>query len=666
MTSLRSLAIATAFAAVACSDELATPDHAHDHGPGGEVPAELPIVASKLILPTTTGHRTVDTVVADGFDGPAPEHVKRVTQRVRLLSATGEEPAFQAARDALTRIGVPFRAVIATREDVTTNLLGDGVNACHFNAVLFATASLAYDSGGGTWVSALSPDEWTRLAAFEAQCDAREAIWYAWPSAELGMSVAGVFESTSQLTAHVRDASFFTRVAATAEIPYRHVFGYKATILDPSRTRALVDDGAGGVLLALHEVSPGREILVSTTDHSPYLVHSLALEYDMIRWLTRGMFLGKKRAYLAPQVDDLFLDNDLWIIGEGNTGAVNYRITGADLDTFLAWQDGFRARLPAGSAFTTSMAFNGAGTQPGRYDDATLLARAQAAGDDLLWINHTWNHINMDEMTYEQARDAVDENCALASTLSLPGFSCADLVTPQVSGLDNPAAVGGVLAAGVRYVVSDTSLTEAYRPHNPGSNPSFNVGRASPSNPQRYQVPRHPTFVFYDASNPAELVDEYNHIYRSYWGRDLTYEELTQVSTDYGVFYLLQGDIDPLMFHQANLRDYGAGRSLYGDWLDAVANRFFAISTAPVQTLTQIEIGEAMKERGRLDACVASATLLVSASGRKLELRSQAGCTIPVTGLAAPSHGTVEVYGDEPTTSFTMPAGGGVLVVPLP
>jgi hypothetical protein len=76
-------------------------------------------------------------------------------------------------------------------------------------------------------------------------------------------------------------------------------------------------------------------------------------------------------------------------------------------------------------------------------------------------------------------------------------------------------------------------------------------------------VPRHPTSIFYDVATPATETDEYNTIYRAYYGRDLSYEEVLDKDSEFGLFYLLQGDIDPLMFHQANLKNYGGGRSLY-------------------------------------------------------------------------------------------------------
>ncbi len=237
-----------------------------------------------------------------------------------------------------------------------------------------------------------------------------------------------------------------------------------------------------------------------------------------------------------------------------------------------------------------------------------------------------------------------------------------------MSGLGNADAILGMLDAGVKFVVSDTSITAALRPSNPGSNPSFNVGRPNPINARLYQVPRHPTSIFYDVSTPETETDEYNNIYRTHFGRDLTYTEILDTDSEFGLFYLLQGDVDPLMFHQANLRRYNPGvspaRSLYGDWADAVFTKYLAYFDAPIITLRQNTIGSEMQARAKFDACGLTATIVEAATSRSLELSATAGCTIPVTGLSSSLYGSVQTYGGDPTTSVVV-GPGQVRSIPL-
>lgn len=642
--------------------------HQHPgHVPQG-TPPELPRLQSKPLTRLDTAKLARSTARMGDVDPTGSiERVsgnRRITQKVLLLGATGTEPAYLAAKAALDRIGVPYRTLIAANETLTNALLSDGISQCHFSGVIVATSSLGYvNPTSGAWESAMDPAEWQSLADFEAACSARELTWYGWPGAEYGLAPAGGFDWTTPVDATLTAAgkTQFVRVRDNATIKYRNAAGYRATITNPSTTTALVTD-AGGVLVAAHTAPDGRELMISTVDGSPYLTHSIVLEYDFVRWLTRGMFVGKKRAYMTPQIDDLFLANDMWNLAtHTNDPTVQFRITGTDLTAFSTWQRGFQQRLPAGSSFDTWLAFNGMGTLTSEYSDTTLLAAARTAGNRLSWMNHTWDHENLDNATRAQARAEVSDNCRLANQMRLARFNCNELVSPDVSGLNNVNALAGMVDSGVLSVVSDTSITEAIRPSNPGNNPSFNVGRANPLNPRIYQVPRHPTSIFYDVSTPETETDEYNTIYRNYYGRDLSYAEVLDKDSEFGLYYLLQGDIDPLMFHQANLKNYGNGRSIYGDWVEAVANKYLTYFDAPILTLRQNGISGEMQARGKFNACNVTATL-VEGLAPTLELRTTAGCVVPVTGLAASSYGAVETYAGEPTTSITMGANQTKLI----
>lgn len=585
---------------------------------------------------------------------------RKITQKILLLAATGNEPAYLAAKSALDRIGVPYRSLIAATETVTDALLSDGVSTCNFNGVIVSTSSLGFSNPAtGNWESAMDATEWQSLADFEAACSARELTWYGWPGADYGLAPVSNFDWTTPVDATLTPAgqSMFVRVKDAAVIKYRNAAGYRATITDPATTNALVTDASGNVLVATHSLADGRELMVSTVDSSPYLTHSLVLEYDFVRWLMRGVFVGKKRAYLAPQIDDLFLANDMWNPAlHANDVNTQFRLAGTDLTAFSAWQQSFASRLPWGSSFETWLGFNGVGTKTSEYADTTLLTAAKNLGPRLSWMNHTWDHENLDNATRAFAKSEVAQNCTLANQLKLHAFSCSELISPDVSGLTNLNAVNGMVDAGVKSVVSDTSITEAIRPSNPGTNPSFNVGRVNPLNPKIYQVPRHPTSIFYDVSTPATAVDEYNAIYRSYYGMDLTYEQMLDKDSEFGLYYMLQGDIDPLMFHQANLRNYGGGHSIYGDWVEAVTNKYLAYFDAPVQTLRQSAVSDAMQARSKFNACNATATITESGGVRYLELRSTAACVVPVTGVGLLTAGAVEIYGSELSTSVSLSA----------
>ncbi len=631
--------------------------HVHD----SFAPQQPPIIESKPL--EYSDHSPVERIAHRALvAGP-----RRINQKVLLLTADTSQPSYLAARDALVRMGVPFQAINAVNQEITDALLTDGQSTCNFSAIIFATSGLGYSSPSG-WASALSPEEWQRIATFETGCSAREAVWYAWPSPDLGLTNAGPsFNSNQTVAATIANPSFFKRVPATAALAYQNAAGYRASA-SSATTTPIVTDASGYILLATHTRPDGSEVLVSTVDSNPYLPHALALEYDMVRWLTKGVFLGKKQTYLAPQIDDLFLSNDMWRVdlhANPEDDTHTFRINGTDLTKVATWQTSLQTRLPAGSRFVTAMAFNGLGSTTSYTSDKTLINTARTLGNKFQWLSHTYDHENMDAMSRTSARNEVLQNCARGVVLLLSGLECSELITPDMSGLTNINAVRGMIDGGVRSVVSDTShaASDPRFASAPGDNPSFNVGRVSTLDSRLYQIPRHPTNLFYDVKDPTDMVDSYN---TRFAGSNADYAKVLDLNTSWPLLYLLQGDVDPLMFHQANLASYNtAGKSLYSDLIDALMTKYLAISSAPVITLTQRAIADAMKKRGELNACNATAVVVESATGRSLEVKSTATCTVPLTGVAAPTKGTVETYAGESITSVKMPAGGGTVSIPL-
>jgi hypothetical protein len=602
---------------------------------------------------------------------------RRIELKLLLVTVNGTEPSYLAARSALDRIGASYDVLIATTRPLTPGMLSNSVDTCYYRGVVIAVGGLGYfDTSTQLWTSAFTTAEWTILADYERACSARELVWYGLPSAELGLALVSSFTSNDIVTAKITSAGAgeFFYVPASAAIPITNAFGSKARVTDPAATTALIQSADGYALVARHLGLDGRETMIMTVDSNPSLVHGLALEYGLVNWVSRGLFLGKKRAYLTPQVDDVFIEDDMWNTTTHRNnpeldGVDTFRITGSDVDQLVRWQTGFRAKLPTGSRYISVMAFNGAGTQSSEYPDKTLLAEALSAGVNLTWLNHTWDHTSLDLMTRAAARDEVTQNCKLAEQYKLNGFACSELVTPDMS-VAGAEAMLGILDAGVRYIVSDSSITAevaAARGVPPGDNPSFNVGRLNAIDARIYETPRHPTSIFYDVATRAAEVDEYNTIYRSYWGRDLTYDELINVEASFGLHYLLIGDIDPLMFHQPNLKSEivdGTSHSLFGDWIEASATQFAALVKLPILTLPEREIAGAMQARAAFNACGATATYVEAGSARRLELRSSGACVIPVTGVSSTA-GVVEVYAGIPTTGVAMTAGATkVLTLP--
>jgi hypothetical protein len=154
--------------------------------------------------------------------------------------------------------------------------------------------------------------------------------------------------------------------------------------------------------------------------------------HGVLNWVTGGLFIGERHIYMSPQVDDIFIDNDMYAGG-------TYRINGVDWTSNSAWQT--QAHLQSQEAgVRIHMAFNGEGTT-GTYFLDTLTPAADATDFQFPWINHTYSHENLDSVSYEVAYQQITRNNQVAASMGFGDYSTRALVTPDVSGLAKPSAM---------------------------------------------------------------------------------------------------------------------------------------------------------------------------------------------------------------------------------
>ena len=159
--------------------------------------------------------------------------------------------------------------------------------------------------------------------------------------------------------------------------------------------------------------------------------------------------------------------------------------------------------------------------------------------------------------------------------------------------------------------------------------------------------------LYYNVSTPDEWMAEYNDLYRSFWGRDLTYDEILGHESDVLAQYLLRGENDPWMFHQPNLRLYGSGRSLLGDLLDRTFAKYSGYVTVPLIGPTMDELGVRVADRMAYNASGATGTVDPTAGTITIQVANAA--TVPVTGACGANH---ESYAGQAISYVALPAGG--------
>jgi hypothetical protein len=616
-------------------------------------PPAFPVIPSQPLGPTDPlapgssqpgpGKQRFGTVAAAPAPPPPGCSSYSVDMRVLVISTDGSEPDLKAIQQTLGYHAVPYSTWIATQKagQLTADKLASGC-AGKYQGVILTTGALAYSpDGGATWQSALSPGEWQALWSYEASFHVREISWYVFPGADQGLNppTSGVDTGKTPIQATLTAAgkTLFPYVNASNPIPITGVWAYLATAADSNVTPLLVD-GSGHALASSRVTADGRETMALTFDGNPNLVHHGIFAHGLVEWVTKGVYLGEFRAYLTPHVDDIFIDNDMYFGGV-------YRMTAADFDAAHAWQTRQQSRT-GNSGFRLTLAFNGEGGVPGD----PLTQTAIDANFDFHWINHTFNHDNLDAASYDMAFDQIDMNIAFAMEQGLGNFFAQNLVTPDVSGLKNPDALAAAFDLGVRYVVSDTSQ--------PGyDNPAPNIGIYSADQPEILFIPRRPTNLFYSVSTPQEWAAQYNALYTSFWGRALTYAEILDKESEKLLIYVLNGEVDPQMYHQSNLRAYDGVRTLLGDLHDVTLEKFRRHSTLPVRSPQMHVAGSIMEDTMERSAVGLTATLQPGASVTLTNPSRSDFVWVTVSGVCTSDS---ESYAGKCIAEVFVPAGGTV------
>lgn len=568
-------------------------------------PPELPHVQSLPLAPVSAG------LSQDGVATRTDRHVLADTSsyqsaRILVVSADGNEAALPAITGLLARLGEPYTLWVASQHPggLTSDKLTDGYYA-YYQAVILATNELGVNDNG-TWKSALGDAEWQTLRSFEATFGVRQVNWYAYPDADLGYGPAAATTATVSGTWTTAGRQVFGYLNLDMPVAIRNAYTFLARPTDPAVTPLLVD-ASGDALVSTHRYADGRESLAMTFDSNPYLLHTLVLGYGALKWATKGVLLGRQQAYVDAEVDGMFGTDAQW-------HADPLRLAQSDLQGVEAWQTQ-RQKDPNTPDFRLTLAFDGAGTSA--TDGLTAEARAQQA--QFKWVSHTFDGTSLEAATYDQAAVELSQNNAIARSLGFATSDKRDLVTPAGSGLANPDAMRAAFDAGVRFVVTDGQ-----------TDPSPNTGIPNALQAGILEVPRRPTNLFYNVSTPDQWTAEYNAIYRSYWHRDISYQEILDKESDVMLYDLLTGSLDPFVFHQANLHQYAAGHSLLGDLLDALFKKYDRLLVQPIQSPTLDALGQCMLDRATYNATTITATLK---PGVAITIGTDRAVTFPVTGL---------------------------------
>jgi hypothetical protein len=553
-----------------------------------------------------------------------------VDARLLIVAGTTAEPALAAVQRELDVIGTPYTVATIAGAAAASPPLSDGDTHGLYDGII----TTACGSGTGPQGAAGAA-----LEAYARTFGVRTACLFAQADAAYGLGAGAALDTRAsplRLQYTAAGEAVFGWYAASAPVDVSGVAAVLASAADAATTPLLADD-AGHAAVAVHRFADGRELLLLTFDQAPGAAHSTQLLTGVVAWVTRGVFIGEKRAYFSPQPDDLFL-------GTLTQDGTVYRMSADDLRNVARWQDQVRG-TPAGADFRITFPFNGSEVA----DADGLTQAARELGPQFFFVSHTFDHHRLDVADYARMTEELTDNDAIMTKYGFGPYDRTSLITPDVSGLDNGPVMMAALDWGIERVVCD-----ATRPSCSAAVP--NTALPNPIVPALAMIPRLATDLYANVSTPAEWLAAYNATNRATWGRDLTMDEILEHDASTLLAHVLAGDIDPVMFHQANLRAYDGTHTLLTDLVDRLLAKYEALRVLPIVSLPMNEMGARMQDRAALATAGVSATI---GPGSVMTVRASQAVRVPITGAYAAG---AEVYGAVTISRVDVPAGGEVTV----
>jgi hypothetical protein len=597
--------------------------------------------------------------------------------KILILSATNDpliEPTILLAKKSLNNYGIPFEHFYFVENNLKINSLPklyDSENNPLYYGVIISTNLLAYQDLLGVFRSALTNEEWNILHSFTSFYKIRLVSLYTYPQSQLGVETIPV-DLPGKPVDLLPSNGFLSLDKAypeTLKINLSFSWAYAAKIQNPQLATPLLyysdhfdNEHKPAVASILLETDDGRSEIHFFFAQSYLLTSSTAISSGWINWLTKNMYIGKRRLYVNAHVDDVFLSTALYskyedpTIDSPSSEKFIYRLTPDDLDLYLEQQEKLIRPLAKNNQFHLEMAFNGNGIieHGGEFQDE-LLKSAKKNLHEFSWVTHTFTHGDLDWWPYQKSKWEFTTNLLIANDFLPPDsplFSPNGIVTPRISGLFNPHALKAMHDVGLNYAVGDNTRKDLV-PEN------IHHGLFTTKELNGYEgifiIPRYATEIYYNTSLPSELTDEYNFIYFKYFGKDSTTEEIYDREKKRVIRQLLSYEYSPYMFHQANLRSFpwkNQRESLLGLWLKNIFTEIRQYSNLPILSAKMNDLAQFYFERRNLDFCQLEIWQQFEKNNlKRIKIKNGNSCKVQLTmnNQQSISRWSLETYGSEKT-----------------
>lgn len=406
------------------------------------------------------------------------------------------------AKAGLDGYGIPYQVLLVPQGGVTLPPLNSSATQGNYGGFI-TLSELSYQSSSGGYASVVTDAQWNTLYAYQKAFGVRMVRLdvYPWTSAFGAEPIGGCCGSTQeQLVSFSNNTGFpGANIKLGAGMSTMGLYHYPSTVTDPSTTVEIAQFApdsnsqfSGTTTAAVINNFNGRQQMVFFMAWgTQFSATSALLQHGYIHWMTRGLFVGSRKSYFLPQVDDVHLRTQLY-----SPAGQFYRSVPQDYKMHATWLSGLNSRLPAGSNVWVELAHNGNGdiiaatngsnnnlcnpntaiyypapattdlefqkplgtgtsvwpTSPANYTWSVACAATDALAswfmvpsnrDAFSHLSHTFTHLNQDNATFADVNQEIFFNQQWLSQIGLANgrFSPNGLVPPAITGMHNGDAL---------------------------------------------------------------------------------------------------------------------------------------------------------------------------------------------------------------------------------
>ncbi|KAJ5922452.1 hypothetical protein N7516_010155 [Penicillium verrucosum] len=634
------------------------------------------------------------------------------------------------ASSGLNGYGIPFTTLIVPSAGVPLPDL-NGTAGGNFGGIVVAS-EVSYEYGGTQgFQSALTTDQWNQLYAYQLEYGVRMVQYDVYPGPKFGTSAIGgcCDDGVEQLVSFTDISDFPTSGLKTgAGVSTSGLWHYPATITDTTSTKQIASfapttgfttESVAGVI---SDFDGRQQMTFFIGFDTTWSSTSSYLQHAWITWVTRGLYAGYRRVNLNTQIDDMFLETEIY-----SPAGKNFRIRAQDMSKIASWTDKINAKMPAGSSYFVEIGHNGNGNVENSSDtsdsgwdacgaaieyespaDTPLewvkplgtgtdlwpavpttydwTATCTAMDELLAWwttesnlnkfghISHTFTHEEQDNATYSDVYKEISFNQAWLKAVGIDKatkFTSNGIIPPAITGLHNGDALRAWWENGITNCVGDNTRPALLNKENVMW-PLFTTAAANGFDGIQVN-PRWASRIYYNCDTPACTVAEW--IATS--AGSGTFQDLLDIEKGETMRHLFGLFHDGYMFHQANLRNIDVDPitingvsekySIMQAWVETQVQEFVRLAQWPIITLTHQEMSASFLARFNRDKCGYSLSYTTSNKKITAVTVSATGntCTdpIPVTFPVAPTSTqgfATEQLGADPLTVWVKLSGSPV------